>query len=273
MKTLRLGLSLLVAVMTVVSLAPAGAAGSRALWIWEEPSQEVIEFAGTRGITDLYIHTPPGFSAGEYEAFIDGAHAAGLSIYATGGDPAWAKHSDAWVDWVNEVRAFGRFDGVVFDVEPHLHPDWGTRRQSRLIRSYLNGLEEATTMAGALPVLTAVPFWWDERDLRVRRTMLVEHVLELSDGIIVMAYRDTAEGPDGIIQLAQTEADLAGRLDRSFMIGVETGPAELDKVSFAEEGSAALEMELATVDSWFTGTPGFGGIAIHHYGAYSTMAP
>lgn len=162
---------------------------------------------------------------------------------------------------------------MVFDVEPHLHPDWGTRRQSRLLRSYLKGLESATARAGSIPVLTAVPFWWDERDLRVRRTMLVQHVLEHSDGIIVMAYRDTAEGPDGIIQLSQTEADLAGSLGKVFVIGVETGAAGLDKVSFAEEGAAAMETELAATVSWFAPAPGFGGTSIHHYGSYSNMAP
>jgi hypothetical protein len=183
------------------------------------------------------------------------------------GDPAWARHSEPWTDWVDEVVAHGGFDGLVFDVEPYLHADWNTKKQDRLIRSYLAGLRSAVRRAGDLPVLAAAPFWFDE--IRVKRTTLVKKVLAATNGIVVMAYRDHAEGVDGIIDLSATEASLAASMGRQFVVGVETGFVGLDKVTFGEEGEAVMEQELLLVEAEFASTPGFAGFAIHHYASYS----
>ncbi len=63
-------------------------------------------------------------------------------------------------------------------------------------------------------------------------------------------------------------------MGRIFVIGVETvkaGPGVPDKVTFADEGRTFMEDELATVAGHYGATDGFGGIAVHHYGSYSTM--
>ncbi len=164
----------------------------------------------------------------------------------------------------------GGFDGVVFDVEPYLHADWNTKKQNRLIRSYLAGLDEAVARAGNLPELAAVPFWFDE--IRVKRTTLVEKVLATTDGIVVMAYRDHAAGVDGIIDLSATEASLAASMGREFVVGVETGVVGLDKVTFAEEGEQIMEEQLDLVEAAFATNPAFAGFAIQHYGSYSSMS-
>ena len=270
----RIVVAVAVASTLIVGAALPGAAatGDRAMWIWDAPDGAIVDFAASRGVTDLYLHAPPGFSTDPgFAGFLAEAHAVDLTVHAMAGDPAWSKDRRAWTSWVEEVVAHGGFDGVVFDVEPYLHPDWGTGRQNRLIRTYLRGLRDAARTAGDLPVLAAVPFWFDE--VIFRSDPLVERVLKRTDGIVVMAYRDRAEGVDGIIDLASTEADLAGAMGRDFVVGVETGPVSLDKVTFAEEGEAAMEAELAVVESAFGTLRGYGGIAIHHHGSYSTMAP
>ena len=264
----RLTTALLAALLLVGGALPASATGERAMWVWDGPVDGVILFAVEKGVTDLYLHAPPGFSAdARYQAFLTEAHAVGLQVQAMAGDAAWAKQSGPWTAWVDEVGAHGGFDGLVFDVEPYLHADWNTKKQNRLIRSYLAGLGQAARQAGSLPVLAAVPFWFDE--IRVKRTTLLKKVLAATDGIVVMAYRDHAEGIDGIIDLSSTEASLAASMGRRFVIGVETGFVGLDKVTFAEEGGAEMEEELLLVESAFGSTPGFGGFAIHHYASYS----
>lgn len=262
------------AVVMVFGSAPAAqAAGQRALWVWDGPDPAVIEFALSNGISDLYLHTPPGFSAvDDYRSFVTDARDAGLLVLAMAGDPSWATDSGAWSTWVDEVVEAGGFDGVVFDVEPYALAEWNSRKRNRLIRSYLESLEDAVLRAGALPTFTTVPFWWDDPAFNTRKRPLVEQVLSMSDGIIVMAYRDQARGADGIIELSQSEVDLASSMGKQIVIGVETGPTALDKVSFAEEGSAAMEEELAVVEAEFGSSPGYIGISIHHYGSYSTMA-
>ncbi len=261
----------LAALLVVGGALPAAAAGERAMWVWDGPVDGVIEFAGTRAVTDLYLHAPPGFSTdARYPAFLAEAHVAGLQVHAMAGDPAWAKQSGPWTGWVDEVVSHGGFDGVVFDVEPYLHADWNTKKQNRLIRSYLAGLDEAVARAGNLPELAAVPFWFDE--IRVKRTTLVEKVLATTDGIVVMAYRDHAAGVDGIIDLSATEASLAASMGREFVVGVETGVVGLDKVTFAEEGEQIMEEQLDLVEAAFATNPAFAGFAIQHYGSYSSMS-
>ncbi len=269
----RVAWSIVLVVGLVVGTAvPAIASNERALWVWDAPSQSIIDFAVANGITDIYLHTGPGFSDdATYAAFVSDAHAVGLAVHAMAGDPAWAKQSATWTSWVDEVVAHGGFDGVVFDVEPYLHPDWGTKKQNRLIRSFLSGLDSASGAADSLPVIAAVPFWFDE--IKVKRNTLVGEVLESTDGIVVMAYRDQANGSDGIVAHSAYEADLAASMSRTFIVGVETGPASLDKVTFAEEGRTYMEEQLAIVTAAFSGTSGYGGLAIHHYGSYSQLAP
>ncbi|MDH5372125.1 MAG: hypothetical protein OEX97_04185 [Acidimicrobiia bacterium] len=250
----------------------AAAAGSRALWIWEGPTETAIDFAVGHGITDLYLHAPPGFSHNEmYRTFIDQAHAAGIQVLATAGHPSWTTDSRTWTDWVDEVVTFGGFDAIVFDVEPHTLPQWNSNKRKRLIRSFVDSLTSASLRAGSLPTYTTVPFWWDDPAFRTRRQFLVEQVLANSDGIIVMAYRDHASGPDGIIELSQTEVDLAASLNKQIVISVETGETNLDKVSFFEEGSTAMEAELSIVESHFASVTSYAGISIHHYGSYLSM--
>ena len=142
----------LAAWMVVGGAMPAAAAAERAMWVWDGPVDGVIEFAVDNSVTDLYLHVPPGFSAdGRYGTFLANAHTVGIEVHAMAGDPAWAKQSAPWTAWVDEVVAYGGFDGMVFDVEPYLHADWNTKKQNRLIRSYLAGLSRSRPPGGRSP--------------------------------------------------------------------------------------------------------------------------
>lgn len=263
-------LSILVAIP-----AAAGAASPRSLWVWEGPIDGVVEFANSKAITDLYVSAPPGFSSdARYLPFIEAAHAAGMRVHAVAGDATWARRGNDWVDWTNEVVNVGAFDGIVADVEPYLLSEWSNaRRRGRVIKTYLANLSKAHTAAGATPMLAAVPFWWDLAEFSNSDGTLIERVMQNSDGVVVMAYRDFAEGADGIIEHADFEVDLADTLGKTVVVGVETGAASLDKVTFAEEGETAMEAELVKVEGAFASVASYGGIAIHYYGSYATMAP
>lgn len=271
----RLVTSALVGLVMALAV-PAGASSSdQALWVWNGPVEGVIEFAANRSVTDLYLSAPPGFSSDErYGPFIADARTQGLRVWAVAGDAGWAKNSSAWVDWTTEVVSFGQFDGIVADVEPYLLADWSNdRKRSGLISSYLKNLKAAAAAAGSTEMLVAVPFWWDLDEYRTKGKTLVEQTLAITDGVVVMAYRDHAEGVDGIVDLAGFEVALGSQMSKRVVVGVETGVASIDKVTFQEEGLVVMAAELAKVEAAFTGASGYGGVAIHHYAAYSTMIP
>ena len=55
-------------------------------------------------------------------------------------------------------------------------------------------------------------------------------------------------------------------------LGAETGPlADCPYCTFHEEGATRLGEELAKVDAATRAMPAFGGIAVHHYGAWRTL--
>lgn len=261
---------------TFVALLPVASAGTqRAMWVWSAPTTDILSFASSQSVTDVYLHTPPGFSSDPaFAAFVIDAQSYGVSVHAMAGDPSWAKRPARLVSWVDEVVAAGGYAGIVADVEPYLLSEWSNpKRRARLLNKYLKGLDQARAAAGATPFVAAVPFWWDLPAYSVSHVSLVEDVLARTDGIAIMAYRDFALGTDGIVEHAATEVSIATRLGKTAVVGVETGAASLDKITFAEEGSAAMEAELALVGQEFAASSGFSGVAVHHYGSWVTLAP
>lgn len=259
-----------------LALPAAGSDVNRAMWVWDYPTQEVLDFSAERGIDRLYLHAGPGFSTDPtYAEFLDSAHDAGLEVFALAGDPTWAKRSRPFIRWVDEVLTHGGFDGLAPDIEPYTLSEWSNgKRRARLISGYLRSLEDAVTHAGGLPVMPAVPFWWDEPVFAVDGSLLIDEVIERVDGITIMAYRDMAEGPNGILALAGYEVSATAAVGKTITIGVETArDATYEHVTFYEEGNAVLETELARVAAVFGATPSYWGDAIHHYGSYSTLAP
>lgn len=247
----------------------------RAMWVWDEPSQAIVDFSTARGIDRVFLHVAPGFSSNPaVDSFLTSAHSQGIEVYALAGDPSWAKRSRPFLNWVDEVVSHGGFDGLAPDIEPYALSDWNNKkRRSRLISRYLDGLEDANARAGALPLIPAVPFWWDEPEFAVEGSLLIDEVLSRVDGIAVMAYRDTAQGSNGIITLAGYEVAAGSAAGKSVTIGVETAPNTYDHVTFYEEGNGAMEAVLAEVVGQWGTYSGYWGNAIHHYGSYVGLKP
>ncbi len=251
--------------------APAGAAApddNRAVWIWNDPGTVDVNAIAAEGFDQVYLWAPPGFSNDPaFAAFIDNAHSIGLDVLAVGGDPAWASDPGAWRGWAREVERSSTWDGAVLDVEPYLHPAWHTDREA-LLRKYLSGMRAADRQL-SIPMHVAVPFWFDE--IAYKSSTALNKVLKQADGIVVMAYRDHAEGVDGILDLASEEIARAEAKGRSVVIGVETGAVSPDKVTFAEEGRAVLDAELDIVRTALGGSSSFAGTAVHHWAAFVNL--
>lgn len=266
---------LITLVMMTAALPAQAEDEQRAMWVWEGPSAELLVFSIDRGIDRLFLHSPPGFSSDpNYGSFLDEAHAAGLEVFALAGDPSWAKRSKPFRDWVDEVVAHSGFDGIAPDIEPYALSDWShPRKRARVISSYLDSLEQAKKRSGNLPLMPAVPFWWDLPEFDVAGAPLIDEVMARVDGVAVMAYRDQALAVDGIVEVADYEVSLGTATGKQVMVGVETAPVGLDKVSFYEEGNGIMEQELAAASTAWAGQSGHWGYAIHHYGSYLILAP
>lgn len=269
-------LTALLAALFLLTVAPSpGTAGprpGRALWIWEDASPRQVRFASRHGFDRLYVQLVPGEEEG-LRRLVRTAHRRGVGAWAMGGRASWAHEPAPMIALARKAARQSGLRGLVLDVEPHALPQWDRPApRRRLMRSFLRGLERAVRAAGELPVIAAVPFWYDHDGYHIGGRSLLEQVLERVDGVVVMAYRDRAEGRDGIVRLAGDEVRLASRTGKQVMIGVQVSPDEIDKLGFAEEGAEVMERELALVNAAFLAEPGFAGVAVHHYGSFRSLA-
>ncbi len=278
---------------------------SRAMWTWEGPSYAMLEspavaddalaFLQRKRVNVVYLYAD-AFQRRNlveqqpqlYRAFIRNAHARGIRVHALLG--SWYLHTERYVlprhqrkavamlqrvlDYNAAAAPAERFDGVNYDIEPHLLDEWEDATRPRLLRGFLDmtaAMMEARRKSGqTLAIGPAMPFWWDGIALEWRgvRKPVSEHVADLTDYIALMDYRNRAEGRDSILSHAQDEMDYASRTGKRVVIGLEFNPAEPAKLSFHGTGEAAFEREAGKVEDAYRGRPAFDGFVFHHYLGY-----
>lgn len=285
----------------VSPVAPA----PRAVWTWEGSSYAMLEspavadealaFLQRKRINVVYLYAD-AFQRRNlveqqpqlYRAFIRNAHARGIRVCALLG--SWYLSTERYVlprhqrkavamlqrvlDYNAAAAPVERFDGVNYDIEPHLLDEWEDATRPRLLRGFLDmtaAMLEARRKSGQTLVIgPAMPFWWDGIALEWRgvRRPVSEHVADLTDYVTLMDYRNRAEGRDSILSHAEAEMAYADRTGKRVVIGLEFNPAEPAKLSFHGMGEAAFEREADKVEAAYRKRPAFDGFVFHHYLGY-----
>jgi hypothetical protein len=121
-----------------------------------------------------------------------------------------------------------------------------------------------------LPMGPAIPFWLDGLvvEYKGRSRPVSQHVQDQYDYVALMDYRDRALGGDGIVSHAMDELAYAEKTGKQVLIGVETLPNAIKKVSFEHLKEADMERELGLTAKMVGAMKPFGGFVIHHYGQY-----
>jgi hypothetical protein len=303
-----LGLLLVLAAAASAQSAPAARAAthaSRAVWVWEADSfallaspqvaDEALGFLQGKRIDVVYLYADafqdrnllvqqPAL----YRDFIRAAHARDIRVYALLGSwylsteryvlPRHQRKAVAMLQRVLDYNAVAapdaRFDGVNYDIEPHLLDAWEDATRPRLLRGFLDmsaAMLEARRKSGqTLPIGPAMPFWWDgiALDWRGVRKPVSGHIADLTDYVALMDYRNRAEGRDSILSHAEDEMAYADRIGKRVVIGLEFNPGEPAKLSFHGMDEAAFEREAAKVEAAYAKRPAFAGFVFHHYEGY-----
>ncbi|TCN23955.1 amidase [Mesobacillus foraminis] len=266
----------------------AAGAEDFATWLWN-PWMMVDDEAGTlaflesKNVNKVYLQIDRDIPQSVYRSFIEKASAKGMKVYALDGAPNWVAPNgylslDQLVNWIktyqNGSSPLQRFTGIHLDVEPYLYSGWSSK-QAATVKTYQALLLKAKSSAASLniPLEADLPFWFDEISYKntYGKGILAEWVIANTSGVTIMAYRDSAPM---IIELVKNEVGYAGKYNKKLVIGVETGQTnEGNMISFFEEGEAYLDQELEKVKSFYAGTPGYSGIAVHHVGSWLTMKP
>jgi len=254
-----------------------GDLGADAIWAWSWGDPDALaDHVVANGLDRVYLYAEGGFGR-SVRAAIAALGARGVAVEALGGERRWAiGERGGMLAFVRSARRYQRhapadaeLAGIHVDVEPHALRAW--RRDERgTALALVRALRAGRRAAGPLPFAADIPFWFDGIRLGRGRGSLSAAVIAATDATTVMAYRDS--GP-AVIQVARREVGQAGRAGRETTVGVETGSAEPEQVTFAEEGRAALIAAIAAIGAAFGPRPGYAGVAIHHYGSLRGLRP
>lgn len=272
----------------------------RAMWVWdvkifqdEEAIGRLLDFCSQRNINMLFYtaYKVTGNNIEkDYRRFNKQAHKRGVSVQALAGDPRWAmeKYHHRFLEWANDVIKFNkasspeeRFDGLHADVEPYLLGKLWEENSKVVLTQYLDvskKVKDFITASGSEILFVAdVPFWYDDD-----ATLWVEwqkkfspanyHLLDIIDMIVVMDYRNFAQGDNGSILLAKNEVDYAASIGKKVYIGQETGKnLKPEYITFGGTNTDYMEKEIKKLVDTYINNPGFAGIAMHHYISYKRL--
>ncbi|TLS52672.1 copper amine oxidase N-terminal domain-containing protein [Paenibacillus antri] len=287
----RFALGLLVAAVSLASLIAAFVSNGdrrpplqKGTWIWDaasvvEQAEDILHFSKRNGVTHIYLYVDrENVSPGEYARFIAQAGKQGIRVEALAGDPSWGwrekrEHLQSFLEWVarynTDVDEEARFSGIHLDIEPYLLPEWETDAP-RLLEEWLANLDYAAREArriGGLEASVDVPFWIHEIEVPgYERFSVGAWMFKRFDTVVLMDYRDRAEGSDGIVAHASAMVDEATSADKAVVVGVEVAPNdEAEKTTFHEEGIETMERELEKTRRHFQNYRGFRGTAVHGF--------
>ncbi len=236
----------------------ASSQSSFSTWIWntstikKNPAQ-LVQTMKDKQIDRVYLQINRDIPFQAYQQFIKNAESADIAVYALDGNRTWATSGqteyEIFWDWCaryqQQVPEEERFSGIHLDVEPYLLPDWG-ENQRNIVKQYEEMVNDAASRAHSLnvPLGVDLPFWFDEID-SVNNESLAASLIQAADEVTIMAYRNIAEGANGLIQLTKTERQLGNEFSTPIEIGLETMPSKEGKyVSFANKGEAYMMEEI-----------------------------
>jgi hypothetical protein len=235
----------------------------------------------------------------ELSRFIDRAHGAGIQVYALFGHSSYAEianhdkitGSNGLIEALLAFSAmnFPGFDGIQSDVEPYYDPASGAATDLFVSGPpYLELMESISrrlainNKANSSPIRfeAAIPFWYSmpgddgtpakQVEFKGQRATMDHHILTLVDSVAVMAYRNRADGVNGVIALSIPTIKLAETLGKEVLVALETQRPNpkfgvTSHITLFTEGLAGVQLVSSQVSSHFASSPAFKGIAWHHY--------
>jgi hypothetical protein len=275
-----------VTLLVGLTTAPAARASQaavppRAMWVWSvaDPAA-TIEVATAHGITTLFVAVPPDVTTStelpRLKTLAAGARAAGIRLDALGGDPGWVDNQQWVVDhWLKPAVSTGLFTGVHVDIEPYTTAAW-TTDQAGVVRRYLATLTTLRKAAGSRPLEADIPFWFHLVPAGSGST-LDREIMKRTSAVTLMAYRNTAAGPDGTLDIAAPELAAAASLGVPVRIGQETHDLGSDptqtKQTFFGQTVTQMLVQLAVIDDGAGAWRTYAGIAIHDEAGIRAMRP
>lgn len=260
-------------------------------WLWDTQeivtsSDQIISFLVKSKVNVLYLQINYDIKIEDYKKFIKKASSHNISVQALDGSPTWISDmgnssQKTLFNWLSNYQkkatSVERFKGVHIDVEPYLNSEYNTN-PTKVIEKYQDSLSYAIKTSKSLKLTLSVdiPFWFNQIQYNNKygKGVLAEWIIKKVNEVVIMAYRDSAYGDNGIIKIVQKNMDIAKKYNTKLIIGVETGESgEGNNITFFEEGHKYMMDELKQVSDYYKSSKNFGGFAIHYVDSWMNMRP
>ena len=249
----------------------------KAMWLWEtakimaspKETHAVADFCRRHGFTDIFIQLPYkarqekgrwvlSWDPAKLRPLVAGLHRAGVRVDALDGAPKMALTSghalalaalEKVITYNRSSKPEERFQGIRFDIEPYLLPEFEGVKKQDILRQYLHLLAQMhkRALAAGMTLGADIPFWYDELNAYYEPNAMLEgrpfsqHILDRVDNIGLMDYRTRGYGPDGVVAHALGELRYAARRRKQVFVGLETValPDETER-EFGKHGGHAF---------------------------------
>lgn len=283
-------------IMSSSFLLPKGAQAASlplpvSTWLWNTDDiavkpDSILAFLEQNQVKDVYLQVNQGLPNNVYQNFIGKAYEKGIRVHALDGSPDWvspdgSRIMDNFFKWVQSYQQSSlsrqKFSGIHLDIEPYLYRGWDSQYKKTVL-AYQQIVQTSLVRSRQLnlPLGVDIPFWFDEKQYSnsFGKGSLAAWVIRTTDYATIMAYRDKADGANGINEIIKNEIQLAQGLQKKAIIGVETGRSEeAGFVSFYEEGQSYMAGQLGLVAAKYKSFSSAGGFAIHYLDSWMNMKP
>ncbi len=225
--------------------------------------------------------------------FIWLAHQNNIAVDAEAGWRNWAEegHTYKALTIVEFVKKFNtsqplKFRGLQYDIEPYLLENYYTSDESRqkilanfvkLVDDTVHHLEDSK-----LALSIAIPDFYDGRDgmtpefeYKGKKDYVFRHLLNILEkksgsSVVLMSYRNFAEGKGGSIDVSRNEMQTvkSGRYKTAVVLAQEVGEVADQYTSFHNMPPEYMVAETAKLQSAFAGYRNFAGLSFHYANAY-----
>ncbi|QSS98860.1 S-layer homology domain-containing protein [Pontibacillus sp. ALD_SL1] len=255
----------------------------RGTYIWhaenviEEPN-EILEFAKENDINLLYTRLDRTQDYTVYNEFLEKAHEAGIEVHAMGGHPNWAlkegeERLNMFIDYVTSYQKVvpprQQFDGIHLDIEPYVLQNWDGNPED-ILKTWKTNIQvfvDEVKKDSDLETSADLAIWLDDHKTPGQEDIsFSKWFISKLDHTTLMAFRDSAEGSNGIIDVSKKEMEFAKELGKELLVSVEMKQIKENKhISFYEEGKQFMEEQLDETKSYFNDNPSYHGNAVHAY--------
>lgn len=220
------------------------------------------------------------------ESFVSLASKYGIAVDAEAGWRDWGETAQRQkaVDVLSYVAQFNasepvKIRGMQYDIESYLLPQY-TNNQATILTDYvgLADILQKQASAAGIPLTLVLPHFYDAvqqwtpeityngvTDYTFNQLLVI---LGRNPGnrMIIMAYRNTAEGDNGAIALAQTEVQTASAANNGtkIIVAQETGNVTPSYVTFYSTSRSDLFNQITAINSAFANQSAYAGIAIDY---------